>query len=125
MAKLYSENTSNFEQLKPRKETIRFLLDYSMALKYGEQRKELPSVYENRGWAKFELDDFDGAIEDFSSTLSINSRSAQAYFGRARAWAEKGDINMALRDAWMANKLKPDNREYDDLVFDLRSIRER
>jgi|TARA_Y200000002_G_C22197532_1_gene461895 hypothetical protein len=33
MAKLYSENTSNFEQLKPRKETIRFLLDYSMALK--------------------------------------------------------------------------------------------
>jgi len=99
--------------------------DYSMALKYGDQRKELPYVYENRGWARFESGDFDGAIEDFSTALSINSRLAQAYFGRARAWSEKGDLNMALRDAWMANKLQPDNREYDDLVFDLRSSRER
>jgi tetratricopeptide (TPR) repeat protein len=99
--------------------------DYSMALKYGEQRKELPNVYENRGWAKFEINDFDGAIDDFSSALIIDSKLAQSYFGRARAWAEKGDLNLALRDAWMANKLKPDNREYDDLVFDLRSSRER
>ena len=33
MAKIYSENTSNSEQLKPRKETIRFLLDYSKAFR--------------------------------------------------------------------------------------------
>ena len=33
MAEIYFENTSNSEQLKPRKETIRFLLDYSKALK--------------------------------------------------------------------------------------------
>ena len=33
MAQLYSENTSNHERLKPRKKTIRFLLDYSKALK--------------------------------------------------------------------------------------------
>ena len=97
--------------------------DYSMALRYGTQRKELPSVYDGRGWARFESGDFDGAIEDFSTALSINSRLAQSYFGRARAWSEKGNVDMALRDAWMAHKLRPDSREYDDLVFDLKSSR--
>lgn len=33
MEQLYSENTSNSEQIKPRKEKIRFLLDYSKSLK--------------------------------------------------------------------------------------------
>lgn len=33
MEQLYSENTSNSEQLKPRKVKIRFLLDYSKSLK--------------------------------------------------------------------------------------------
>jgi hypothetical protein len=33
MEQLYFENTSNSEQLKPRKEKIRFLLDYSKSLK--------------------------------------------------------------------------------------------
>ena len=33
MEQLYSENTSNSEQLKPRKEKLRFLLDYSKSLK--------------------------------------------------------------------------------------------
>ena len=95
--------------------------DYSLALKYGAQRKPLPSVYEGRGWARFEQGNFDGAIEDFTTALSIDSRMAQAYFGRARALSEKGNTEMALRDARMALKLRPDNREYDDLVFDLRS----
>jgi hypothetical protein len=33
MAELYSNNTSNSEQLKPSKKTIRFLIDYSKSLK--------------------------------------------------------------------------------------------
>jgi tetratricopeptide (TPR) repeat protein len=99
----------------------RAIHDYSVALKYGAQRKPLPSVYVGRGWARFEQGDFDGAIKDFSTALSIDRRMAQAYFGRARAWSEKGDTEMALRDARMALKLRPDSREYDDLVFDLRS----
>jgi len=38
MAKLYTEHLSNSEQLKPREETIKFLLDYSKAftvISYG------------------------------------------------------------------------------------------
>ena len=32
MAQLYSENTSNSEQLKPNKKTVKFLIDYSKSL---------------------------------------------------------------------------------------------
>ncbi|MGB0455813.1 MAG: hypothetical protein ACPGJN_02610 [Flavobacteriaceae bacterium] len=33
MAKLYTQEPSNSEQLKPREETVNFLLNYSKALK--------------------------------------------------------------------------------------------
>jgi len=39
MAELYSKNTSNSEQLKPSKKTIRFLIDYSKSLKIIKLRK--------------------------------------------------------------------------------------
>ena len=39
MAELYSRNTSNYEQLKPSKKTIRFLIDYSKSLKIIKLRK--------------------------------------------------------------------------------------
>jgi hypothetical protein len=39
MAELYSNNTSNSEQLKPSKKTIRFLIDYSKSLKIIRIRK--------------------------------------------------------------------------------------
>ena len=39
MAELYSKNTSNSEQLKPSKKTIRFLIDYSKSLKIIKIRK--------------------------------------------------------------------------------------
>ena len=39
MAQLYSENTSNSEQLKPSKKTIRFLIDYSKSLKIIKIKK--------------------------------------------------------------------------------------
>ena len=43
MAQLYSENTSNSEQLKPSKETIRFIIDFSKSLKIIKLRQ---SIYE-------------------------------------------------------------------------------
>ena len=40
MAELYSKNTSNSEQLKPSKKTIRFLIDYSKSLKSANKHVE-------------------------------------------------------------------------------------
>ncbi|MFO7985633.1 MAG: tetratricopeptide repeat protein [Desulfatiglandaceae bacterium] len=94
--------------------------DYNRALQYGEQREELPTVFTSLGWARFQLGEYKEAVDAFSKALDIRPQSAPSLFGRARAWAEMGDLNMALRDALMAQDLKPDNRKYADLVFELK-----
>ena len=94
--------------------------DYNSALKYGEQRKELPTIYNSLGWCKFQTGAYKDAINNFSIALDINPRSARDFYGRARAWAEIGDMNMALRDAIMAYDLNPNSRKYDDFIFKLK-----
>jgi tetratricopeptide (TPR) repeat protein len=95
--------------------------DYTLALRYGELRKELPSVHECRGWARLQQGNLDRAINDFSIALSMNPRLPQAYFGRARAWSKKGNTDKALQDAQKALDLKPGCKDYDDLVYTLKS----
>ena len=94
--------------------------DYTKALDYGEQREELPTVFTSLGWARFQAGQYKEAVNAFSKALDLVPQSAPSLFGRARAWAEMGDLNMALRDALMAQDLKPDNRKYADLVFELK-----
>ncbi len=94
--------------------------DYDRALKYGEQRKELPTIYNALAWSKYQMGNYKGAITNFSIAIDMNSRSARDYYGRSRAWAEIGDINMALRDALIAHDLDPDSQKYDDNVFELK-----
>ena len=94
--------------------------DYDSALGYGEQRKELPTIYNSLAWSKFEIGAYKEAINDFSIGIDINSRSAKDYYGRARGWAKIGDMNMALRDALVALDLNPNSKKYDDLVFELK-----
>ncbi len=98
--------------------------DYEVALNYGEQRKELPSLYDSLGWARFEMGDAKGAIADFSLALSREPKLAQSYFGRAKALFEAGDTDAALRDARKACELKPENQEYHDRVVELQSLKE-
>ncbi|MCG6881167.1 MAG: tetratricopeptide repeat protein [Deltaproteobacteria bacterium] len=94
--------------------------DYDNALKYGEQRKELPTIYNSLAWAKFQMGAYKDAINDFSIAIDMRPQSARDYYGRSRAWAEIGDMNMALRDALVAHDLNPDSQKYDDLVFELK-----
>jgi tetratricopeptide (TPR) repeat protein len=96
------------------------IADYNKALKYGGQRKELPTVFTNLGWAKFQIGEYKAAIEAFSKALDIVPRSAPSLYGRARAWAELGDLNMALRDALTAQDIKPNDPKYNKLVAELK-----
>lgn len=95
--------------------------DYSEALRYGEQREELPSLYNSRGWAHVSNEEYDRAIQDFTAALRISPRLAQGYYGRGHAWRQKGDLQRALEDARKAQKLRPEDRDYDDFVYELRS----
>ena len=47
MAQLYTENTSNYEHLEPREETIRFLRDYSKTLKVITLKKAVFEIFVN------------------------------------------------------------------------------
>ena len=103
-----------------KKDYVQAINDYNTALKYGEQRKELPTIFNSLGWASFENGDYKSAVSYFSTALDMHSRSARDYYGRARSWSALGDMNMAFRDALIAHDLAPDNRKYDDLVFELK-----
>lgn len=56
-------------------------------------------VYANRGNWNAKRGDLQGAVADFTSALSADSRFKGAYAGRAFAYVKLGDFDSALRDA--------------------------
>ena len=62
----------------------------------------------NRGLAKSELGDFNGAIQDFNQTLKIKPDFAEAYCNRGNIKLELGDFDGAMQDYNQTLKIKPD-----------------
>jgi hypothetical protein len=65
--------------------------------------RELPRAgdsdsYCERGDYFYWQDEFDRAIEDYTSAIRLNSRNDRAYFLRGRAWAEKDEPQQAVTD---------------------------
>jgi tetratricopeptide (TPR) repeat protein len=67
------------------------------------------------------MEKYDDAIADFTAALSMDGKMANSYYGRGLAWHKKGDPQRAMADAKEAVKLKSDNKDYEDLVFEIRS----
>ena len=81
------------------------------------QRQELTSAeeYSQRGIARFEKADLDGAIADFTKVIEMNGRDkAFCYYFRGMAYYQKGNSNQAIEDLGKAIELKPDPRFLDD-----------
>jgi tetratricopeptide (TPR) repeat protein len=95
--------------------------DYSEALRLLPQHEGVERVHEARAWAALNMEKYDEAIADFTEALSIDGKMAHAYYGRGLAWYRKGDPQRAMVDAKEAVKLRPNNNDYDDLVFEIRS----
>jgi tetratricopeptide (TPR) repeat protein len=95
--------------------------DYWKAVAEDVDNKNVKYVYLNRGWAYLNNNETEFAIKDFDRTISIDSKLAEAYFGRGNAWLKKADPQRALTDAKEALKLKPDEQRYDDLVYEISS----
>lgn len=66
----------------------------------------LSDVHITRGRARYRLDDYDGAIADYTAALATNRR-ADLYLNRALAYYAKGEIAEALGDLNMAIYLDP------------------
>jgi tetratricopeptide (TPR) repeat protein len=95
--------------------------DYSRAVAEDVDNKNVKYVYLYRGWAYLNNNDPEAAIKDFDRVISIDPKLAEAYFRRANAWLKKGDRQRALADAKEALRLKPDEKNYDDLVYEISS----
>jgi len=95
--------------------------DYWKALVEDVDNKNAKYVYLSRGWAYLNNNEPEPAIKDFDRAISIDPKLAEAYFGRGNAWLKKADPQRALADAKEALKLRPDEKNYDDLVYEITS----
>ncbi|MDE7356321.1 MAG: tetratricopeptide repeat protein [Rikenellaceae bacterium] len=62
-----------------------------------------------RGVAKFNLNDFAGAEQDFTRAISLNSVFTRAYLYRAITRTRTGNYDDALKDFAQAIEIRPDN----------------
>jgi len=95
--------------------------DYSEAIQLIPKHKNIKYIYHNRAWTWFNKGNYDKAIEDFSKALSIDPKLDASYYGRASIWFKKADFERALIDAKEAVKLNPADKEYKDLLYEIKS----
>lgn len=73
------------------------------------QGTNLAWAYNNRGMAKREKGDLDGAIADYNRAIGLNPQNANTYINRGVAKRVKGDFNGAMADYNRAIELNPQN----------------
>lgn len=95
--------------------------DYTSAIDLIPRQQKNQYLYHNRGWSWISKQNYDAAIDDFNMALDRDADFASAYYGRAMAWYKKGDYQQATIDAKNAVRLEPGKKEYDDLLFDIRT----
>ena len=71
-------------------------------------RAMLHRLLDNRGFAKSNLKDFHGAIQDFTKALEYNPSNPRVYYHRAEAEAEVGMIDEAYDDVLKALEENPE-----------------
>lgn len=118
-------NEYNYETLSNKALAEAEAGDYAEALYYYNKLvEESNGIYLNaaayclRGYFfLYNLLNFDKAIADANSAISIDSQSQPAYLLRSLSRAEKNDLDGAILDATRAIDIKPD----DDLCYLIRS----
>jgi tetratricopeptide (TPR) repeat protein len=71
--------------------------------------------YSQRGMARFEKNDLDGAIADFTKAIEMNGQNQEyCYYFRGMAHYRKGNSDQAIVDLSKAIAIKPHPRFYDD-----------
>ena len=96
------------------------LKDFSDAIALKPFHKNIKYAYYNRAWIWQSKKDYAKAIEDYSAALKKDPAFAPSYFGRASAYSKSGNLPRAIADAKEALRLDPENKKYDDLLFELR-----
>ncbi len=80
----------------------RTIAKYSKAIRSKTNQEK---AYYCRGTAKYQLEDFQGAVEDFSKAIDLNPEYAQVYVNRGWAFFMLGQKDDALADLDRAKEL--------------------
>lgn len=78
--------------------------------------------YRVRGWYKSLANDVDGAIEDYSTAISMNSEDAHCYLCRARMYDRKGDRAAAESDYKKVIELDPEPSVHSSTYYAYRAL---
>jgi tetratricopeptide (TPR) repeat protein len=65
------------------------------------------TIYNQRGLAKENKGDFDGAMAEFNQAIRLNPKNAIAYFNRGRVKETEGDLDGAIADFTQAIGFNP------------------
>ncbi|HKY29131.1 MAG TPA: tetratricopeptide repeat protein [Pyrinomonadaceae bacterium] len=96
---------------------LSILLIYLFILTSAVHGQNLTSAndYSQRGMTRFEKNDLDGAIADFTKAIEMNAEKQEyCYYFRGMAHYRKGNSDQAIIDLSKAIAIKPHPRFYDD-----------
>ena len=87
------------------------IVNYNLALRQIPASANIlrADIYNDRGLAQLELQDFEAAMADFSMAIHLDINDYRAYFNRGCACGRKGDNFGALRDFSKVIRLNPSN----------------
>jgi tetratricopeptide (TPR) repeat protein len=67
----------------------------------------LAYYYRGRAYWKHQLQDLDGALDDYNRAINLDPRHVEGYDYRADVWRAKGELDRAIADYDMAIRLDP------------------
>lgn len=96
--------------------------DYNIVIKLAPKSDV---AYNNRGLARSNLGDKQGALQDYNKAIQLNAKSAAAYYNRAWDRYDLGDKQGAIKDWQQAANLyleRGDTKKYAEAIERIKSI---
>lgn len=81
--------------------------EYQLALKYSTDTTEIAQAHSNLGFLLMELNDLQGASQEFTSALQVNPIKQNSLLGRGMIEYRQGNLDAAVSDLSRASQIGP------------------
>ncbi|XP_059478003.1 RNA polymerase II-associated protein 3 [Neocloeon triangulifer] len=93
---------------------------YTRAIAYDATN---PIFFANRALCYLKIEKFEGAVEDCSKALELDSNYVKAYLRRGSAFTSLNEPELAIKDLTMAVKLEPANKEARKCLLEAKTLK--